>query len=159
MRKAIALATVTIVVTQYEDTEDPPRSHIDISQTATGGIKGTTELRTLDWVYRDHQDGIFGKLKGKSRWVKLGDVDDDAFLKEGWDDMEGEHVQAYVESDGNGWTADQVWGFEVIDGVRRHARHVVVRKGDDWKQARLVYDWIGWVFAFVGTVCVLTFAV
>ena len=22
-------------------------------------------------------------------------------------------------------------------------RHVVVRKADDWKQARLVYDWMG----------------
>lgn len=40
--------------------------------------------------------------------MKLEDVDDDEFLKTGWDDMKGEHIQAYVESNGNGWTADQV---------------------------------------------------
>lgn len=47
-------------------------------------------------------------MKGKSRWIKLEDVDDDEFLKTGWDDMEGEHIQGYVESNTNGWTADQV---------------------------------------------------
>lgn len=57
------------------------------------------------------------------------------------------HVQSYVESYDNGWTANQIWGFEVIDGTRRHVRHVVVRKGEDWKQARLVYDWHGTVAA------------
>ncbi len=54
-----------------------------------------------------------------------------------------EHVHSYVESQANNWTANQIWGFEVIDGKRRHVRHVVVRKEDDWKQARLVYDWMG----------------
>ena len=34
----------------------------------------------------------------------------------------------------------QVWGFEIIDSKRYYVRHVVVRKGDDWKLARLVYD-------------------
>lgn len=58
-------------------------------------------------------------------------------------DGESEHVNTYVESYDKGWTANQVWGFETIDGNRRHVRHVVVRKGDDWKQARLVYDFQG----------------
>ena len=40
--------------------------------------------------------------------MKLEDVDDDEFLKTGYDDMEGEHIQSYVENDENGWTADQV---------------------------------------------------
>jgi hypothetical protein len=40
MRKAIGLATVTLHTKQYE--EDGV-THIDIDQTATGGIKGTTE--------------------------------------------------------------------------------------------------------------------
>ncbi len=43
--------------------------------------------------------------------MKLADVDDDEFLKTGWDDMEGKHIQSYVESNGNGWTADQVGWF------------------------------------------------
>ncbi|KAI4163829.1 MAG: hypothetical protein LQ342_002602 [Letrouitia transgressa] len=140
LRKAISLATITLSITQYEK---DGLTHIDISQTATGGIKGTTENRTLDWEYREHKDGIFGEVRGKSRWVKLDDVDDDTFLKTGWDDMDGEHVQSYVESKDNGWTADQVWGFEIMDGKRYYVRHVVVRKEDDWKQARLVYDYHG----------------
>lgn len=64
-------------------------THIDIEQTATGGIKGTTELRTLDWKARPHADYVFGKCEGRSKWVDLeanddADVPDDAFLKEGW---------------------------------------------------------------------------
>lgn len=106
MRKAIALATVTLVLKQYVD--DKGVTHIDIDSTATGGIK-TTELRTLDWQVRDHEDRIFGKVNGQTRWVKLDDVDDDDFLKTGWDDLEGEHVQSFVKSQNNGWTADQVW--------------------------------------------------
>lgn len=105
MRKAIALATVTIALKQYED--DKGVTHIDIQSTATGGIS-TTELRTLDWQVRDHEDRVFGKVNGQTRWVKLEDVDDDDFLKTGWDDLEGEHVQSYVTSQTNGWTADQV---------------------------------------------------
>ena len=107
LRKAISLATVYLTIKEYVD-PDTLLTHIDIQQVATGGVGGNTENRTLDWTYRDHKDGIFGQVKGKSRWIALKDVDDDEFLKTGWDDMEGEHVQAYVESVGNGWTADQV---------------------------------------------------
>ena len=93
----------------------------------------------------------------------MSDVDDDEFLKTGWDDMDGEHIQAYAESKNNGWTADQVsqtwpvlglkkfcadrltlmqvWGFEEVVDKRYYVRHVVVRKGDEWKQARFVYDY------------------
>ncbi|KAL8714824.1 MAG: hypothetical protein Q9220_001337 [cf. Caloplaca sp. 1 TL-2023] len=140
MRRAIALATVTLTVSEYIDSSST--THIDIDQVATGGIT-STELRTLDWEFREHSDRIFGDVKGKSRWVKLGDLDKDEeeFLKKGYDDLEGEHVQSYVESKGGGWTADQVWGFELLDGKRYYVRHVIVRKGDDWKLARLVYDW------------------
>ena len=68
-------------------------------------------MRALDWTYRPHKDGIFGEVKGKSRWVKVKDLEDDddkEWLSTGWDDPEGEHVQSYVESVGNGWTANQV---------------------------------------------------
>lgn len=61
---------------------------------------------------RGHKDNIFGQVQAKSRWVKLQDVDDDEFLKTGWDDLKGEHVQAWAESEDNGWTANQVsWDF------------------------------------------------
>lgn len=47
-RKAIALANLMLDIKQYRD--DDGVEHIDIVQTLTGGIKGTTENRTLDWA-------------------------------------------------------------------------------------------------------------
>lgn len=44
---------------------------------------------------------------------------------------------------------EQIWGFAEINGDRRYVRHVVVRKGDDWKQARLVYDYQGYDLVFI----------
>ena len=76
-----------------------------------GASAAPRSLRALDWTYRPHKDGIFGEVKGKSRWVKVKDLDDDddkEWLSTGWDDPEGEHVQSYVESVGGGWTANQV---------------------------------------------------
>ncbi|KAL9604795.1 MAG: hypothetical protein Q9219_000243 [cf. Caloplaca sp. 3 TL-2023] len=104
MRRAIAIANVSLTVEQYEK---DGQTHIDATQVATGGVT-STENRTLDWTLRDHTDKVFGKVKGKSRWVKLSDVDDDDYLKTGFDDMEGEHVQAWIEDKGGEWTANQV---------------------------------------------------
>jgi hypothetical protein len=147
-RKAIGFATVTLHVKQYND--DNAVTHIDIDQTATGGIKGTSENRTLDWTFREHQDHIFGKLNGKNRWVTLDLVDDD-FLTAEW--LEGEeekagpkgetHVQSFVQNDEKGWTAEQIWGFATIDGKRYYTRRVTVKKGSEALKVRLVYDWQG----------------
>ncbi|KAI4173063.1 MAG: hypothetical protein LQ343_003173 [Gyalolechia ehrenbergii] len=115
MRRAIALASVTLTVKQYEK---DGVTHIDCTQVATGGIT-SIENRTLDWELREDTDKVFGEVKGKSRWVKLKDVDDDDYLKTGYDDLEGEHVQAWTEGKKGGWTANQVWGFEIIqDSVK-----------------------------------------
>ncbi len=63
---------------------------------------------------REHKDNVFGTVNGQARWVKLADVDDDEFLKIGWDDLEGDHVQGYVVSEESGWTADQVCLFSFL---------------------------------------------
>jgi len=146
-RKAIGLATVTLSIKQY--TEEGV-THIDIEQTATGGIKGTAELRTLDWSEREHSDHIFGNLKGKNRWCTLDICKDDAFLKDGW--LEGEeensgpngerHVQSYAVNEKSGWTGDQIWGFAIVDGKRYYTRRVAVSKGDKVLKVRMVYDWV-----------------
>lgn len=81
-------------------------TQINIDQSA--GVITTREERTLDWQVKEHKDGVFGAVEGKSRWIKLADVDDDEFLKTGWDDLQGKHIQSYVESRNNGWTANQV---------------------------------------------------
>ena len=105
---------------------------------------------------REHKDGIFGEVLGKSRWAdetKLresfgddnpDDKEDLEFFLKGWlDEDGGERVQAYAQSVGNGWGATQVWGFEMVGQQRFYTRHVVVRKGKEMKRARLVYDFLG----------------
>ena len=66
-RKIILLATVTLSIKEYLDCNYI--THIDLEQTATGGIQGTTELRILDWSENSHFDHIFGTLKSQNRWV------------------------------------------------------------------------------------------
>ncbi|OCK82751.1 hypothetical protein K432DRAFT_380151, partial [Lepidopterella palustris CBS 459.81] len=160
-RKALGLATVTQHLKQYPDAHNPSVVHIDFSQTVTGGIKGTTELRTLDWQYRPHSDHFFGDLNGRSRWNTIGKIgegemkreggeaDDVKFLKEGWsaESLDGEVVESYVEHDNKGWVGWQVWGFADVDvggtKQRRHVRNVVVRKGKEVRRIKLVFDWAG----------------
>jgi hypothetical protein len=104
-RKAIQFATITLDIKHYtqEGTE-----HIDIAQTLTGGIKGTTELRTLDWQERPHNDHIFGNLVGKSRRLEAEEVEDE-FLREGWELAdENTLVESFVVNGEKGWSAQQV---------------------------------------------------
>jgi len=58
-----------------------------------------------------------------------------------------ELVQSYVKNQdsGYGWTAEQLWGFEVVNGKRYYTRRVVVKnaKGDKSERVRLVYDYQG----------------
>jgi hypothetical protein len=39
------------------------------TQTITGGIPGTREERTLSWTERSTEDGLFGFVTGKSRYI------------------------------------------------------------------------------------------
>ncbi|KAI3401899.1 hypothetical protein diail_6458 [Diaporthe ilicicola] len=140
-RKAIGLATVTLHVKEYVD--DAGVTHVDIQQTATGGVKGNTENRTLDNTFREHSDWLFGNVKGRTGWVtSKDDIADgkDEYLKKGWEAAQTEFVVGYVESLDRGWTAWQVWGFQEVNGERRYARNIVVAKGDERVEMRLVYD-------------------
>ncbi|KAK0618053.1 hypothetical protein B0T17DRAFT_509612 [Bombardia bombarda] len=153
-RKAVSLATVTLNIKQYTGPPSPPAepsgpevAHVEMEQTGTGGMKGTTEKRCLDNVFREHSDWLFGHVKGHSRWVDIGEVDD-AFLKAGW--LEGAeeaagpngetHLLSHVESLDLGWTATQIWGFKLVDGVRKYVRNIVIAKGAERVELQLVYD-------------------
>ena len=158
-RKAIGLATVVLTVKEY--TKDG-LIHIDITQVASG-LSTTQEDRVLNWTEVLHDDKIFGQVRGKSRMFKKdsfsmagsGGPDDATFLqglklKDMTTDtafVDDEHVQSYVESVKGGWTAEQVWGFETIDGKKYYTRRVVARKGDKVERVRLVYDYKGKVEA------------
>ncbi|KAJ6189663.1 hypothetical protein N7519_004571 [Penicillium mononematosum] len=70
-----------------------------------------------------------------------GEILIDGSKSEGFLAEEGEAVflQSFVKNTENGWTAEQVWGFETVDGERRHTRRVVVTKDGKVASARLVY--------------------
>ncbi|MCJ1338821.1 hypothetical protein MMC09_004110 [Bachmanniomyces sp. S44760] len=140
IRKGISLSTINLDITEYiAPSEDGDKTHIDIIQKATPGGSRTEEKRTLDWTYRPHTDNIFGTVKGRSRWVGVGELDEEWF-KQDWEDPEGEKVQSYVISEERGWLANQVWGFEIILEKRYYTRHLIVTKGEEKIEARLVYD-------------------
>jgi hypothetical protein len=136
---------VTLHVKQYTappappSTATEPATHIDIEQVASG-LSSTHEARCLDNAWREHSDWLFGSVRGRSWFAKLAEIEDD-FLKKGWEEGTEEVVVSYVESVGNGWTATQVWGFQVVDGVRRYCRNIVVAKGSERVEMRLVYDY------------------
>ncbi|KAH8982599.1 hypothetical protein EDB92DRAFT_1804430 [Lactarius akahatsu] len=144
MRSAIALATVTLYVKHYKD--ESGVEHIDIDQRLTGGVPGTFENRTLDWTPREHDDHLFGAVIGKSRRVKLDELDNE-FLRKGWLQDTEQHgaINAYAQSDtsksGKTWIAEQIWGFELVGDERRYVRHLdFLGPESEHIQARLVYD-------------------
>ncbi|KAH6638355.1 hypothetical protein C7974DRAFT_306901 [Boeremia exigua] len=156
-RKALGAATVTQHLKQHV-AEDGTSVQIDIDQLVSGGLKGTSEKRTLDWEYRGHTDYLFGTVKGRNRYTTLatvleeakgkGVVEEDAkFLAEGWlkETAEGDIIEAFVENEGNKWTAWQIWGFAEIGGERKYVRRIAVRKTDknEVQRVRLVYDYAG----------------
>jgi hypothetical protein len=112
-------------------------------------LKGTTEKRCLDWTPREHSDWLFGRVEGQTKWVTAAEVDDE-HLKQNWieDDTEksgpkGEtHLFSHVVSLDNDWVADQIWGFQMINGERRYARNIVVSKDGQRACIRLVYDFV-----------------
>lgn len=147
LRKAVGLATVTLVVKQY--TDDNGVVQIDIESFATGGIKGTSERHPMDGQTYPHNDYVFGSMKAVNKWIKLSDLkdddEDDKFLKTGWskDIIDaGEVVYNEVEAEA-GWTARGTWGFEMIDGERRHTRHGILKKGDKTIRRTQVFDYAG----------------
>lgn len=72
------------------------------------------------------------------------DPEDVTWLQnERFEGKEGHFIHSWVENKDAGWTAEQIWGFEVVDGVRRHTRRVVVRKGENVERGWLVYDYVG----------------
>ncbi|RDW65767.1 uncharacterized protein DSM5745_09506 [Aspergillus mulundensis] len=65
--------------------------------------------------------------------------------KKGEEGNESVWVHTFVRNlnGGNGWTAEQIWGFEIIDGERCHTRRVVVaNKKGQYVLARLVYKYL-----------------
>ncbi|KAH7927162.1 hypothetical protein BV22DRAFT_1032171 [Leucogyrophana mollusca] len=148
-RRAIAKLGLILDVKHY--TDEDGIEHIDIDQTLSGGITGTSELRSLDFQERSVEDPVFGAVIGRSGKIKVNDLEG-IFLKDGWTDdtIEHEAIRSIVWSDtpksNKTWRAEQVWGFEIKDGARRYARHIKFTspdKSDGPIHIRVYYDYLG----------------
>lgn len=137
-RKIIASTTFTVTIKQYIGENN--LTCMDIDTALAGGIKGAPEQYRVDGAEALIDHDLFGKLKGKSEWIKVADVDDE-YLKAEFN-PEDEVIQVRAESVGNGWTARQIWGFANIGGIRYQVRRVVVTKGGKVQKGRLVYDYL-----------------
>lgn len=140
IRKAISAASVHLKISQ------PSENELHMEQTATAAsIPGTTEDYTLDWQWRSSHDAFFGDIEGRSRWISQEDARK-AGAEGEWpsDDSKGQLVQADGKKPDDSWGATHFWGFENVDGVRRHTRRVKVnsKSGEEIK-VRMVYDFEG----------------
>ncbi|KAF2442157.1 hypothetical protein P171DRAFT_433716 [Karstenula rhodostoma CBS 690.94] len=163
-RKALGIATVTQHTKMYTKTPEDNTAagdviHIDIDQMVTGGLKGTSEHRALDWKYRSHSDWLFGEVQGRTRLTTLEAVRKEAqeaggvtasdaeFVTQGFlaETEEGETIEGFVVNDGKKWTAWQIWGFATVNGERWLVRSFAVRRKDkdEVVRVRLCYEWVG----------------
>lgn len=144
VQKAAGAASIHLTITQ------PSINEIKMAQSVTvGKLPGTTEDYILDWQWRSNEDGFFGSIKGRSRWVSIDEgreskivAPEDGKWIEG--DSEGKLIQAEgMKADGK-WQAAHLWGFEIVGGERRHTRRVHV-KNDEGEElrVRMVYDYVG----------------
>lgn len=106
LRQAIILATISLHTTH---TEANGSTVITIQNVANGGIKGTTEVRHLDWQPTEHQDYIWGHVRGSCGYKLMQDVAD-ARLQVGWLDETrlGECIQNDVMAVDESWQSSMV---------------------------------------------------
>ncbi|KAF7550963.1 hypothetical protein G7Z17_g5379 [Cylindrodendrum hubeiense] len=145
-RKGICLSTINIEIKQYIALPLPPSTSTDevthLNTTQWSTLNSTQEDRCFDNTMRDHSDWIFGAVKGLTRWVSLEEIEDE-FLKKDWL-VEGEGktlIFSFAESQGNGWDATQIWGFQTVNGERRYCRRALVTKGKKRATFLSVYDY------------------
>ncbi|KAJ5937891.1 hypothetical protein N7454_004233 [Penicillium verhagenii] len=79
--------------------------------------------------------------------VLPGGADGSGFLVEG-DGEGGENAGLWIHTfdsrEDGAWTMEQIWGFEMIDGERRHTRRFVVANKDGAvEMGRIVFSYLG----------------
>lgn len=66
------MSNIILKVRQYEEPApgQDSRTRLEISQRTTSGLPGTSEDFILDWSDVPHDDHIFGKTIGRSRYIR-----------------------------------------------------------------------------------------
>ncbi|PYH81831.1 hypothetical protein BO82DRAFT_374491 [Aspergillus uvarum CBS 121591] len=73
LRRALAAVTIHLKISGFlapSPLGEKPLPNFDFIQTATGGLVGTTEKRTLNWEVQAHADYIFGSVQHQSHFIR-----------------------------------------------------------------------------------------
>jgi hypothetical protein len=126
-----------------------------MKQTAMSSkLPGTEEEYPLDWTWREDENGLFGKVEGRARWIGVeeatsgeegGVLGDGEHVEWAWGGGEEERLLQAEGRDAEGkWEARHLLGFEVLKGERRFTRRVCVRnEGGEEVRGVMVWDWVG----------------
>ena len=141
IRKAASAASVHQTITQRD------AQHIEAAQSVTAGkIPGTTEQYVLDWEWRTNEDPLFGEVQGRSRWIDASEaqalnIGDGAWIE---GDSDGKLIHAEGKASDGKWEAQHLWGFETVEGERKHTRRAWVRNNEGKElRVKMVYDFEG----------------
>lgn len=111
---------------------------------ADGKVRPNLEVSTK--VGKDEDDAKVKKfLQGE---ILADGSESEGFLVEDlgteFGEGEGLWLQNFVvnQDDGYGWTAEQAWGFETVEGERRYTRRIAVAKDGKYELVRFVYTFL-----------------
>ncbi|KAE8164136.1 hypothetical protein BDV40DRAFT_298850 [Aspergillus tamarii] len=144
-----------------------PAEWMVLEPALAGGFKGVPEKRSLTWTEIEHNDTLFGRAIILSHYIdgekisggrvrplvelqsKNIGVDATSMLTEavtmaqeveaGAETVEKAFMHDFVRSVDGGWTAEQIWAVEVMNGEKLLTRKVVVLKGSSIESAQVFY--------------------
>jgi hypothetical protein len=125
MRMVMVRTSLTVTTKQWEDAGE---THLELQNTVSSALPSTTEKFVLNWEANELYDRFFGNCRDRTRWIAAKELEEQ-YLKEGWEEGTSEVIQVFTDHLDVDVTTDQAWGFEIVEGIRRHTRRLVVRKG------------------------------
>jgi hypothetical protein len=142
LRAALSRAPILLIVT--ETTDEKGLTKISTRQEVIGRV--SEEERFLNWESVPSKHPVFGPVDTKQRITAISELTLPA-LQEGWEEGAVDVIELFTQ--GKDWTSWQAWGFETVNGERRHVRKVVIQKGLEpvYRPAEavamtMVYDWV-----------------
>ncbi|TFL06798.1 hypothetical protein BDV98DRAFT_164972 [Pterulicium gracile] len=147
-RKIIGVVTITQGIKHFKDENGV--EHVDNDQSFAGGLASTKEERIYSNVTTEHADHLYGPMKNTSWRCPVADIEHE-YLKTGWTEDTIKHgtlrtvsVSDVAKGNIKQWTADQVWGFELIEGERRYTRRIKFTGPDgEGVEIRMVHNYLG----------------
>ncbi|KAJ0421519.1 hypothetical protein BJY00DRAFT_312124 [Aspergillus carlsbadensis] len=169
-RKAIAAGIPSLKITQGSDTGSSAPSEWMLFEPALGGmLKAAPDKRSMTWTDSEYNDNLFGRLVIRGHYIsgekmadgrvrplveiETKDIEPDAegILTEAIEiamdntDQEGTIEKAFIHDFARnvdaGWTAEQIWAVEIVDGEKMLTRRVVVKSGSSTELARVFYTY------------------